>query len=409
MVYDCFPFFNELDLLEIRLAELSSVVDRFVIVESTRTFTGERKPLWFGENRGSFSEFSERIIHVVVEDMPEGNDPWARERHQRNCIARGLQSCSDSDYILISDVDEIPRSRLVRGRNDLASFVMGMNYYFLNFQREENWVGTKSLPWGLLRQFPSIQFLRDAKTQINVADGGWHFSYLGGAEKIRQKISAFSHQEFNKSEFTDSDAVARAIREGKDLFGRDLPGFEIVEMQRLPGYVIRNRNRFRGLLWSDLGDFSLSDEDCEILEAAYRSCDGVEGEIIAISPARGASACALANVGYPKELRAVESKEDAVFGRNVRSLTLGNVRVETRSLKDLLAEQGAGWRFCLIGRDSGLGAEDIRSIAGRLAIGGVICGEFAAGAGEELAAKWAVAGGGIEFDGNFWSWRKTAE
>jgi beta-1,4-mannosyl-glycoprotein beta-1,4-N-acetylglucosaminyltransferase len=133
MTYDSFVFFNELDLLEIRLAELSPVVDRFVIVESTRTFTGAEKPLWFWENRSSFAEFAERIVHVVVDDMPDGVDAWARERHQRNCIARGLQSCSDSDYILISDVDEIPRSELVHGRNDLASFVQGMNYYFFEF------------------------------------------------------------------------------------------------------------------------------------------------------------------------------------------------------------------------------------------------------------------------------------
>ena len=76
-VFDCFMFFNELDLLEIRLIELSELVDRFVLVEATRTHTGFQKPLYFADNKSRFASFLDRIIHVIVDDLPgEGNpDP----------------------------------------------------------------------------------------------------------------------------------------------------------------------------------------------------------------------------------------------------------------------------------------------------------------------------------------------
>lgn len=71
MVYDCFTFFNELDLLEIRLNTLDSVVDRFVLVEANKTFSNMEKPLYFKENEGRFEKFKDKIIHIVVEDFPE--------------------------------------------------------------------------------------------------------------------------------------------------------------------------------------------------------------------------------------------------------------------------------------------------------------------------------------------------
>src|SRR5712692_10307059 len=120
MIYDCFPFFNELDLLEIRLSELAGVVDRFVLVESTRTHTNQPKPLYYHENRTRYSQFSSKIVHIVVEDMPGGENAWVRENHQRNCIIRGLSGCGDDDTILVSDVDEIPRATIVHPADALT-------------------------------------------------------------------------------------------------------------------------------------------------------------------------------------------------------------------------------------------------------------------------------------------------
>jgi beta-1,4-mannosyl-glycoprotein beta-1,4-N-acetylglucosaminyltransferase len=121
-VYDCFTFFNELDLLELRLTELSGLVDRFVIVESTLTHMGAPKPLYYADNKERFAAFRDRIIHIVVDDMPDAaaeKDPWVREVGQRNAIARGLSGARPSDRIIVSDLDEIPKPVALRAALDM--------------------------------------------------------------------------------------------------------------------------------------------------------------------------------------------------------------------------------------------------------------------------------------------------
>lgn len=114
-VFDCFPFFNELDVLEIRLTELDPLVDYFVIVEATLTHTGKPKPLYFDENRGRYNRFSRKIIHVVVDDLPsEPSDHWGREISQRQAIMRGLELARPDDRIITSDCDEIPKPDMLR-------------------------------------------------------------------------------------------------------------------------------------------------------------------------------------------------------------------------------------------------------------------------------------------------------
>ena len=108
MVVDVFPFFREFDLLELRLAVLDSIVDRFVIVEGTRTFSGQPKPLWFDEHRDRYAKWLPKIRHVVVDDGPDFRDPWLYENHQRNAGARGLGDLPDDAQLIVSDRDEIP-------------------------------------------------------------------------------------------------------------------------------------------------------------------------------------------------------------------------------------------------------------------------------------------------------------
>ena len=121
-VYDCFTFFNELDLLELRLTELSDIVDRFVLVESTLTHMGQPKPLYYAENKERFAAFRDRIIHIVVDDMPDAaaeKDPWVREIGQRDAIARGLTEARPRDRIIVSDLDEIPKPAALRAALDM--------------------------------------------------------------------------------------------------------------------------------------------------------------------------------------------------------------------------------------------------------------------------------------------------
>ena len=116
MIYDCFSFFNELDLLEIRLTTLDKVVNKFVLVESHYTHTGQPKPLYYAENINRFSKFNEKIIHIIADDFPDipgatyREMAWIRENWQRNAILRGLpKNVKDNDYLIIADLDEIPR------------------------------------------------------------------------------------------------------------------------------------------------------------------------------------------------------------------------------------------------------------------------------------------------------------
>lgn len=113
MVYDCFCFYNELDLLEIRLNILNGCVDKFVLVEATRTQRNNPKPLYFAENKERYKKFEDKIIHLVLDEYPEHIEQWTIENLQRNYIMKGLEQCSDDDIILISDLDEIPRPEYI--------------------------------------------------------------------------------------------------------------------------------------------------------------------------------------------------------------------------------------------------------------------------------------------------------
>ena len=111
-IYDCFTFFNELELLDLRLKELYNHVDYFVLVEATLTHTGKPKELIFEKNKDKYSDYLDKIIYVKVNDLPDYNDfegIWEPENFQRNCIVRGLTNAEDSDVIMVSDIDEIPR------------------------------------------------------------------------------------------------------------------------------------------------------------------------------------------------------------------------------------------------------------------------------------------------------------
>ena len=122
MIYDCFPFFNELDILEIRLNTLYDTVDYFVITEANKTHTGKRKAYVFEQNKDRFSKFLDKIIYIKVDDFPNFEDSkasddgnkWMYENYQRDAIMKGLTNCKPDDIVIISDCDEIPNPKAIR-------------------------------------------------------------------------------------------------------------------------------------------------------------------------------------------------------------------------------------------------------------------------------------------------------
>lgn len=278
-VFDCFIFFDELDLLEIRLHELSGVVDRFVLAEATRTFSGAPKPLHFEENRERFRAFADRLVHVVVDDMPlAGKSRWDREAYQRNQLARGLADAQPNDLIILSDVDEIPRADAVSTMvatglrpNDVACFELRMYNYFLNFEAGERWL--RLGPRACLRsRLPGMQQLRLVKgpspdlvrnalrglrawfdvgrpvRRSVYRDAGWHFTYLGGVEQIQRKLRARAGDNAPKPHLNDDWLLGR-IRDGVVTTPRSTARLILRPLgDEFPHYVVENRQRFAHLI-----------------------------------------------------------------------------------------------------------------------------------------------------------------
>lgn len=259
MIYDAFLFFNELDLLDIRLNLLNDVVDRFVIVESTVTFSGNPKKLHFNENKNRFKQFQDKIIHVIIDDTPEDflnlktimeennsvfknkilkylsistgwsrdQKQWGREIYQRESIIMGLINCSDNDMIIISDVDEIPNPVEIPNKiNEVYEFKQDMFYYNLRTLKEKNWSGPKMAPWSVLKD-NSLNILRQNKlTNKVISNGGWHLSFMGGEKRIKDKIEAYAHQEFNNDIIKNN--IKDSILNKTDLFNR--PNHNLIEI-----------------------------------------------------------------------------------------------------------------------------------------------------------------------------------
>lgn len=226
-LYDCFTFFNELELLKVRFEELYNVVDHFVLVEASKTFAGDPKPLYFSENAHHFEKYKEKIICVVVDDFPSptsdlANDRWVREEFQRNAMLRGLIGCNDEDIVLISDLDEIPNQRsiceirnffnlhgfypttgketesnnvtLLNENQLICELHMRLFLFYLNQESSIGWNGAvkaapywlvnKRLPWNL-----KILHMHDANLP-KIYDAGWHFHSMGGREHVLKKLEA---------------------------------------------------------------------------------------------------------------------------------------------------------------------------------------------------------------------------
>lgn len=248
-VYDCFPFFNELDVLELRFAELDDVVDRWVITEGTMTYQGKPKPLLFDKNRERFAKWLHKITYVVVDDFPETKDPWVRERWQRDAIMRGLGDCYPDDVVIISDADEIASASAVRGYNvsqGLVRLKQHLFYGFANLEDERGWDWCKIAPFSLVKErTPCGIRYPEASTVPLIENGGWHFSFMGGPKAWVEKIEAYAHYEYNKPELKDEVTMLVRATSCQDILGRpDCTYKAVTDEQRYPVYLRANAEKF---------------------------------------------------------------------------------------------------------------------------------------------------------------------
>lgn len=235
-VVDCFIFYNELAMLDYRLNLLQDQVDYFVIVEAPLTFVGNVKEMFFTEEvRKKYAKFDHKIIHIVCDTLkPRGENPWNNETTQRNAIALGVASITDrlepTDLIMISDLDEIPNMSQIRKSVDLLDAksigVLEQKLFYYNFHcvHPGKWTFARVLTHACFREcyFSSAQKVRTGSgaRQILIPDGGWHLSYFGDANFIRNKIENFSHQEFNNESIKNAQAVQEHIDNQTDLYNR---------------------------------------------------------------------------------------------------------------------------------------------------------------------------------------------
>jgi beta-1,4-mannosyl-glycoprotein beta-1,4-N-acetylglucosaminyltransferase len=276
-IFDCFLFFNELDVLDIRLHELAPIVDRFVLAEARLTFSGRDKPLYFHQNRERFAPFLDRIVHVIVDDMPTGGDRREREHHQRNALIRGLGEAEADDLVIISDVDEIPRAESVSKAAGMGGLIPKIHlfelrwfWWFLNFERPTRWLrhGPRMTHRKHLRQMSQLRwiphydegfrwrFSRWRRSSFALGrpvrhvmhrDAGWHFSYAMDINGIAEKLKAFSH--IVPPEQCEPAWIARRVAAGRSYDPDDHDRFALRPIDdTFPRRVRSTPDRFRHLI-----------------------------------------------------------------------------------------------------------------------------------------------------------------
>ncbi len=290
-IYDCFMYYDEDMLLDIRLNTLDKYVKKFVISEATYTHNGSKKKLNFDIQK--FKKFKDKIIYIVVENQPpnimeivkgeteqEKKDKlilngMARDYYQRENLNKGLNETLDNDLIIISDLDEIPNLESLNFndiKNKIVIFEQKMFYYKLNlFYEDFTWAGSKAI---LKKNFLTPQWLRNIKSRkypiwrldvlfskkkytnlYHVKNGGWHFTCIRKPEDLEKKLLNFAHHyEFEESGLKIKD-IRKLILEKRVMYDHNIDqrgykwsGKSILkklELNLLPKYISHNSGKFK--------------------------------------------------------------------------------------------------------------------------------------------------------------------
>jgi len=264
-IYDCFSYWDEDLLLDLRLYILNDYVDYFVIVEGNKTWQNNSKKLRFDIQK--FSKFKNKIIYIPVEDMPDGNNPYLRENFQRNCITRGLKKSSPDDLILISDLDEIPNPKVLdkfKLNMKFAVFKQMHFYYKFNMHSTVNpfWYGSricvkkylKSPQWLRDLKFKKRPFWRIDKFRLNniIENGGWHFCNLKSPDELLYKYQNLCETNdpyiFNEKidlKYLDVEEIKKKIILGDDIIGRN-EKYKVIEInENFPDFIKKNKDKYK--------------------------------------------------------------------------------------------------------------------------------------------------------------------
>jgi len=266
MIIDAFPVNDEMDILELRLGQLDEVVDHFVIVETSRTFSGMPKPYYYQENKERFAKWNHKILHTAIDLPAEG--AWFYEKTQREVLVDKIRSLSPHphDTLTFSDCDEIPNPEVIKNYTyDLGLRNLKQYTYFYNFNHlfdygNRAWsrarIGCCEHAYdhgmmGFRGGWPDGEDMNP--NYISIEDGGWHGSYFTtDLARIRRKVRSISHDDLWPFIDGRTDAeLAHDIHTGKDLYHRAGIGdaqwvdTNVTTEKRLPPYYLANKARFR--------------------------------------------------------------------------------------------------------------------------------------------------------------------
>lgn len=439
MIVDCFPFFQENDILALRLYELDPVVDYFVIVEANQTHKGELKPSYL--NEAVIVPYAHKVIRITV-DLPPGDGPaaiWRREITQRQGILHGLQNFPDDTVVLISDCDEIPRRTHVPSAIEdgvVLIYDQTLFYYNLNTQSSSSrWRGTRATTAGTARAIGPDGVRYDAGARggfpqsLIVQNAGWHLSYFGGAAMVQRKADSFLHQELREQVPGDLEGIEERIKAGHDLYGRGDNPFTIGPATDVPTDV-----EDYPMLWSRLfkegwgpqfhEDWT-SGHHCRFLAAIAQQAPE-HGAVVEIGCWEGRSTVAIANAVYPRDVIAVdhwkgntEEGDDHpsviaanertvrdVFTHNIACLTASNVHSHCMDWRDWRETCSYPIAFCYLdaAHDEASVRAQIEAILPLMMPGGILCGDDFFAEGVWTAVTDLLPG--YETNQRVWAWRK---
>jgi len=259
-IYDCFQYFDEDHMVDLRLNILDQYVDYFVISESTKTHQGKNKKINFDIKK--FSKFKKKIKFIIADYNESinfknhigGESPI--EQHQRNSLIKGIEDASSEDLIILSDSDEIPdltKLNEIKNNKKIIAFSQKMFMYKINLQNidESNWIGSKiTMKKNIttmqnLRnlKFKKYPFWRIDKYNLQTIKGGWHFSFLQTPDQILNKIKSFSHGEFNINNINEK-IIEEKILKNEDIFGRGITLKKTPLDSSYPSYILENKEKF---------------------------------------------------------------------------------------------------------------------------------------------------------------------
>ena len=290
-IFDCFMYFDEDVVLDVRLNFLNEFVDKFVIIESRYNHKGEKRQPLFNINK--FASFKNKIEYILTEEIPKEIESikkddskneiykktilnaWKRENLQRNQISQGIVSASSEDWIIVSDLDEIPdlnKINLRKINHKFVFFKQDMMYYKFNLKlKDYTWVGSKACK---MKNLKSPQWIRDIKDKkyvwwrldtlfskkkyndiIFIENGGWHFSYLKNPKDIEKKLKSYLHHIDYDLNPVGEKGIQEMINNKKAIYNIKADQKENkfdgtnklnkISINLLPSYILENKDKLK--------------------------------------------------------------------------------------------------------------------------------------------------------------------